>query len=135
MNTNPEWFRDLMDEYAHSTERKSDRSLRRFVDAFSGYDPDVMSAAVDAFILNDPRPVQQRGFFPAVAHLKPFADAAAENARSVTVATLSPAERHEMQMAAVRSRIKYTDDQLFEMEFGENRLEIFDVDDDGLDHG
>ena len=116
MNKTPEWLRELMDEFAHSTERKSDRSLQRFAAAFSGYDPDVMSAAVDAFLLNDPRPVQAQGFFPAIAHLRPFVDAAVENARSVTLATMTPAERHEIRMAHVRARIKYDDDELFEFE-------------------
>lgn len=118
-NNAPEWLRELMDEFSHSTTRRSDRALQRMARAFAHVEPEIMAAVVDAFLTDDPRPINQQAFFPAIAQLRPFVDAELERRRAPVELSLDDLRRwHDRRMAQIRASIQFTDEELFEMEFG-----------------
>lgn len=113
MNESPKWLVELMDEYAHFSEKRSDAAIARLARIFGIYSPAVMSAAVDKYILQN-----ERGYFPTVGELKPFVDSVVETIERMPNDP-TPAERrrwHEVQMAKLRVRFEHGDDEIMAFE-------------------
>jgi len=112
MNNPPFWILELIDEFQHSANKRSDAAIARMIRVFADVDPDVMVDAVDDFIRE--RPI---GFFPTIGELKPFVDRAVERSREIELNDDDRRKLYDSKMKRVRESIRHSDDEILEWEF------------------
>jgi hypothetical protein len=89
-------------------------------DVFQGVGPEVMKAAARAY-------VRQHAFWPTAAELRPYvewAEARPEGRGREAAPVLSPEEAHELRMARVRARIRYSDEEMLAWEVARGTIVV-----------
>jgi hypothetical protein len=82
-------------------------------DVFQGVPAEVMKAAARAY-------VRRHAFWPTAAELRPYVEWAEREA----IQPLSPVEAHELRMARVRARIRYSDEEMLAWEVARGTIVV-----------
>jgi hypothetical protein len=87
---------------------------------FQGVPAEVMKAAARAY-------VRRHAFWPTAAELRPYvewAEARPDGRGNEAIQPLSPVDLHELRMARVRARIRYSDEEMLAWEVARGTIVV-----------